>query len=177
MRTCRWCWRTWWCLAGAIIRVSTQSWTSWGRRRGRGWRIRWKKFQLLEKIEPRKIYSKCINKVQGGDGGEGGSKRPKDPMFGQWIKLQMSLNTTMNTTVQESFDEQVVRFISNTLTRQRRSSQAARATFVSNRNFPCSTLQLSRLSKTSRPPWSDGSRRERSAGHVTARRILVSGFW
>ena len=28
-------------------------------------------------------------------------------MFGQWIKLQMSLNTTMNTTVQESFDEQV----------------------------------------------------------------------
>ena len=42
-----------------------------------------------------------------GCGEEGGEKRPKDPMFGQWIKLQMSLNTTMNTTVQESFDEQV----------------------------------------------------------------------
>jgi len=43
----------------------------------------------------------------GNNGEDGGEKRPKDPMFGQWIKLQMSLNTTMNTTVQESFDEQV----------------------------------------------------------------------
>ena len=91
------------------------------------------------------MYSKCIDKVQGGDGGEGGSKRPKDPMFGQWIKLQMSLNTTMNTTIQESFDEQVVRLISCTLTRQRRSSSAARATFVSNSKlslFNSSTVKV-----------------------------------
>ena len=47
-----------------------------------------------------------MNQGQRGDE-EGSAKKPKDPMFGQWIKLQMSLNTTMNTTVQESFDEQV----------------------------------------------------------------------
>ena len=41
-----------------------------------------------------------------------GGKRPKDPMFGQWIKLQMShnttANTTLNTTLHQSFDDQVL---------------------------------------------------------------------
>jgi len=52
-------------------------------------------------------------KEQGQEGGEAsmGGKRPKDPMFGQWIKLQMSLNTTanttLNTTLHQSFDDQV----------------------------------------------------------------------
>ena len=51
--------------------------------------------------------------LQGQEGGEAimGGKRPKDPMFGQWIKLQMSLNTTANTTLNtilhQSFDDQV----------------------------------------------------------------------
>ena len=51
--------------------------------------------------------------LQGQGGGEAsmGGKRPKDPMFGQWIKLQMSLNTTanttLNTTLHQSFDDQV----------------------------------------------------------------------
>lgn len=51
--------------------------------------------------------------LQGQEGGEAimGGKRPKDPMFGQWIKLQMSLNTTanttLNTTLHQSFDDQV----------------------------------------------------------------------
>ena len=51
--------------------------------------------------------------LQGEEGGETsmGGKRPKDPMFGQWIKLQMSLNTTanttLNTTLHQSFDEQL----------------------------------------------------------------------
>ena len=51
--------------------------------------------------------------LQGQEGGEAsmGRNRPKDPMFGQWIKLQMSLNTTanttLNTTLHQSFDDQV----------------------------------------------------------------------
>ena len=62
-------------------------------------------------ILPRSILNMTI--LKGQEGGEAimGGKRPKDPMFGQWIKLQMSLNTTanttLNTTLHQSFDDQV----------------------------------------------------------------------
>jgi len=62
---------------------------------------------ILDKLRQEERARLKEQGVEGGSGEEGGEKRPKDPMFGQWIKLQMSLNTTMNTTVQESFDEQV----------------------------------------------------------------------
>jgi len=62
---------------------------------------------ILDKLRQEERARLKEQGVEEGGGQEGGEKRPKDPMFGQWIKLQMSLNTTMNTTVQESFDEQV----------------------------------------------------------------------
>merc|ERR1719234_1468375 len=62
-----------------------------------------------------------------GNGEEGREKRPKDPMFGQWIKLQMSLNTTMNTTVQESFDEQVEQDFKAAVERRRRKKDLGRS--------------------------------------------------
>jgi len=58
---------------------------------------------------------------------EGGEKRPKDPMFGQWIKLQTSLNTTMNTTVQESFDEQVEQDFKAAMERRRRKKELGKS--------------------------------------------------
>jgi len=66
---------------------------------------------------------------QGQEGGrdEGGEKRPKDPMFGQWIKLQTSLNTTMNTTVQESFDEQVEQDFKAAMERRRRKKELGKS--------------------------------------------------
>merc|ERR1719209_2385456 len=64
---------------------------------------------------------------QGGGREEEGEKRPKDPMFGQWIKLQTSLNSTMNTTVQESFDEQVEQDFKAAMERRRRKKDLGRS--------------------------------------------------